>query len=177
MNRTILIMASLVALVFSSSVPAKSCGGSSGSAKRTKASASQPKDIIDTALGAGSFKTLATALTKANLIDTLKGPGPFTVFAPTDAAFKKIPEKDLQSILDDNASLTKILTYHVVPKSLMAADVLKTSSLDTVEGSKLSVATVGPAVKIGNATVTQTDIACSNGVIHVIDTVLVPESK
>lgn len=137
-----------------------------------------PKDIVDTAVAAGSFKTLATALTEAGLIDTLKGAGPFTVFAPTDAAFAKIPKKDLEALLKDKAKLTAVLTYHVVPGKVMAADVMKLkdgTKVKTVEGHELTVGIKGGKVTVDAAHVTKTDIAASNGVIHVIDTVIMPK--
>ena len=136
---------------------------------------SMSKDIVDTAVSAGSFKTLATALTEAGLIDTLKGEGPFTVFAPTDEAFAKLPKDQLASILADKELLTSILTYHVVPGKVMAADVAAIESAATVQGQSLSIKT-DSGVKIDSATVIQADIEASNGVIHVIDTVLVPQS-
>ena len=131
------------------------------------------KDIVDTAVAAGSFKTLATALTAAGLIDTLKGPGPFTVFAPTDAAFAKVPKADLEALLKDKAKLTAVLTYHVVPGKVMAKDV-KAGKVKTVQGSDITVTTMG-GVMVDNAHVTATDIAADNGVIHVIDTVIMPK--
>ena len=130
-------------------------------------------DIVDTAVAAGNFKTLATALTAAGLIDTLKGPGPFTVFAPTDKAFAKIPKAKLDALLKDKDKLTAVLTYHVVPGKVMAADV-KAGKVKTVQGSELTVSTKG-GVKIDKAKVTKTDIIADNGVIHVIDTVLMPK--
>lgn len=136
---------------------------------------SMKKDIVDTAVSAGSFNTLATALTEAGLVDTLKGDGPFTVFAPTDEAFSKIPADQLQDILADKEMLTKILTYHVVPGKVMAADVGGLESAGTVQGQELTIST-DQGVMIDNATVVQTDIEASNGVIHVIDTVLLPKS-
>ncbi len=129
------------------------------------------KDIIDTAVAAGSFKTLATALTEAGLIETLKGAGPFTVFAPTDDAFAKIAKKDLDALLKDKKKLAAVLTYHVVPGKVMAADVVKMK-----DGSK--VKTLGlkdGKVTVDGANVTKTDIETSNGVIHVIDTVIMPK--
>lgn len=131
------------------------------------------KDIVDTAVSAGSFGTLVTAIEEAGLVDTLKGKGPFTVFAPTDEAFAKIPEADLQALLADKDKLTKVLTYHVVPGKVMAADVAGMSSAKTVEGSMVEIASAG-GVKVGGANVVQTDIETSNGVIHVIDTVIMP---
>jgi uncharacterized surface protein with fasciclin (FAS1) repeats len=133
----------------------------------------QAKDIVETAVAAGDFKTLATALGAAGLVDTLKGKGPFTVFAPTDAAFAKIPKADLDALLKDKAKLTAVLTYHVVPGKVMAADV-KAASVKTVQGSNLTVTTAG-GVKVNNANVVKTDIVTSNGVIHVIDTVVIPK--
>ena len=133
----------------------------------------QAKDIVDTAVAAGSFKTLATALTAAGLIDTLKGKGPFTVFAPTDEAFAKIPKADLDALLADKAKLTAVLTYHVVPGKVMAADV-KAGKVKTVQGSEITVSTAG-GVKVDAANVVKTDIAADNGVIHVIDSVIMPK--
>jgi uncharacterized surface protein with fasciclin (FAS1) repeats len=133
----------------------------------------QAKDIVDTAVAAGNFKTLATALQAAGLVETLKGPGPFTVFAPTDEAFAKVPKADLDALLKDKAKLTQVLTYHVVPGKVMAADV-KAGAVKTVNGKSLTVATAG-GVKVDNARVTATDIVASNGVIHVIDSVVMPK--
>jgi uncharacterized surface protein with fasciclin (FAS1) repeats len=133
----------------------------------------QSKDIVDTAVGAGTFKTLAAALTAAGLIDTLKGPGPFTVFAPTDEAFAKIPKAQLDALLADKAKLTSVLTYHVVSGKVMAKDV-KAGKVKTVQGSDLTVATAG-GVMVDGAKVTATDIVADNGVIHVIDSVVVPK--
>ena len=137
------------------------------------AGVAQAKDIVDTAVAAGSFKTLATALTAAGLIDTLKGPGPFTVFAPTDEAFAKIPKADLDALLMDKAKLSAVLTYHVVAGKVMAKDV-KAGKVKTVQGSELTVATMG-GVMVDNAKVVKTDIAADTGVIHVIDTVIMPK--
>ena len=137
------------------------------------ACSAQAKDIVDTAVGAGSFTTLVTALKAADLVPTLKGKGPFTVFAPTDAAFAKIPKADLDALLKDKAALTKVLTYHVVPGKVMAKDV-KAGMVKTVQGSSITVATTG-GVKVDAANVVKTDIAADNGVIHVIDTVIMPK--
>jgi len=123
---------------------------------------------------AGQFGTLAKALTAAGLIDTLKGPGPFTVFAPTDAAFAKIPADKLNALLADKAKLTKVLTYHVLPGKVMAADV-KSGKAKTVQGQDLKIMVSGMGVKVNDATVTKTDILASNGVIHVIDRVVMPQ--
>ena len=135
--------------------------------------AAQAADIVDTAVSAGSFKTLVAAVQAAGLVDTLKGTGPFTVFAPTDEAFAKIPKDKLDALLKDKAALTKVLTYHVVPGKVMAADV-KAGKVKTVQGSELTIATMG-GVKVDAANVVKTDIAASNGVIHVIDTVVMPK--
>ena len=132
------------------------------------------KDIVDTAVEAGSFKTLAAALQAADLISTLKSEGPFTVFAPTDAAFAKIPKADLDALLSDKRALTEVLTYHVVAGKVMAADVVKLTQAKTVEGSPVKIRVVDGKVMINNANVSATDIAASNGVIHVIDTVIMP---
>jgi len=133
----------------------------------------QAKDIVDTAVAAGSFKTLAAALGAAGLVDTLKGKGPFTVFAPTDEAFAKIPKADLEALLKDKAKLTSILTYHVVSGKVMAADV-KAGKVKTVQGSELTVST-SMGVMVDNAKVIKTDITADNGVIHVIDSVIMPK--
>ena len=139
------------------------------------AASASAKDIVDTAVSAGQFNTLATALQAAGLVDTLKGPGPFTVFAPTDEAFAKIPKADLDALLKDKAKLTAVLTYHVVPGKVMAKDV-KAGALKSVEGSPITVAATGNKVMVDNATVTKTDINADNGVIHVIDSVIVPKN-
>ena len=133
----------------------------------------QAKDIVDTAVAAGNFKTLATALQAAGLVETLKGKGPFTVFAPTDEAFAKVPKEQLDALLKDKAALTKVLTYHVVPGKVMAKDV-KAGKVKTVQGSELTVATAG-GVMVDGAKVTATDIVADNGVIHVIDSVVLPK--
>jgi uncharacterized surface protein with fasciclin (FAS1) repeats len=135
--------------------------------------AAQAKDIVDTAVAAGQFKTLATALQAAGLIDTLKGAGPFTVFAPTDEAFAKVPKEQLDALLKDKAKLTAVLTYHVVPGRVMAADV-KAGKVKTVQGGELTIATVG-GVTVDGAKVLAVDVVASNGVIHVIDSVVLPK--
>ena len=138
------------------------------------------KDIVDTAIAAGDFKTLATALTAAGLVDTLKGPGPFTVFAPTDAAFDALPAGTVEKLLkpENKDQLTAVLTYHVVSGNVMAADVVKMSEAKTVNGASLKISTTGEKVMINDtATVAKADISASNGVIHVIDTVLLPPTK
>ncbi len=137
------------------------------------AQAENRKDIVDTAVAAGSFNTLAKALTAAGLVDALKGEGPFTVFAPTDEAFGKLPEGALEGLLKDKAKLTAVLTYHVVPGKVMAADVVKLDSAKTLQGSKVKIC-AKDGVKINDANVVKTDIETSNGVIHVIDSVILP---
>lgn len=137
------------------------------------ANAGGKADIVDTAVAAGSFDTLVAAIQAAGLVDTLKGDGPFTVFAPTDAAFAKLPAGTVEALLQDKEKLTAILTYHVVPGRLMVSDVLGEASLDTVQGGSLAVSS-SPAVTIGGAGVVSTDVEAMNGVIHVIDTVLIP---
>lgn len=131
------------------------------------------RDIVDTAVAAGKFNTLATALQAAGLVDTLKGPGPFTVFAPTDEAFAKIPKADLDALLKDKAKLSAVLTYHVVSGKVMAKDV-KAGKVKTVQGSELMLGTTG-GVTVDAAKVVQADIVADNGVIHVIDSVVLPK--
>ena len=133
-----------------------------------------PGDIVDVALAAGSFDTLAAALEAADLVDTMKGEGPFTVFAPTDDAFGEIPQEQLDALLADKEKLTAVLTYHVVPGKVMAADVAGLDSATTVQGGNLSIDTADK-VTVNGATVVTTDIEASNGVIHVIDAVLMPQ--
>lgn len=142
-----------------------------------EAKAKAPADIVDTAVAAGSFNTLATALKAAGLVETLKGPGPFTVFAPTDEAFAKLPAGTLESLLkpENKAKLAGILTYHVVAGKVMAADVVKLTGAKTVNGQSVKITVDGGKVKVDGANVVKTDIAASNGVIHVIDAVLLPK--
>jgi len=154
MNRTLTSLVVGAALAFSSTVALAS------------------KDIVDTAVGAGNFKTLVTAVQAAGLVDTLKGKGPFTVFAPTDEAFAKIPKADLDALLKDKAKLAAVLTYHVVPAKVMAKDV-KAGEVKTVNGKMIKI-TTDKGVMVNNAKVIKTDVAASNGVIHAIDTVLMP---
>jgi len=163
----------------SSAAPATTSAAPSPSPSESMATA----DIVDTAVAAGDFKTLAAALTAAGLVDTLKGPGPFTVFAPTDDAFAKLPAGTVDTLLKDpKGDLTKILTYHVVPGKVMAADVVKLNGqkVKTVQGGELTVGVNGDKVTLTDAAgntvnVTTTDVAASNGVIHVIDGVLMPK--
>jgi uncharacterized surface protein with fasciclin (FAS1) repeats len=130
-------------------------------------------DIVDTAVEAGSFKTLVAAVTAAGLVDTLKGAGPFTVFAPTDEAFAKLPAGTVDALLKDIPKLKKILTYHVVSGKVLAADVVKLKSAKTVEGSEVKI-DASNGVKINDSTVTTADVIADNGVIHIIDAVLLP---
>lgn len=135
----------------------------------------EKKDIVDTAVGAGSFNTLVTAVKAAGLVETLKGKGPFTVFAPTDAAFAKLPKATLDGLLADKQALTKVLLYHVVAGNVMAKDVVKLTEAKTVQGSAAKITVKDGGVKVDNANVVKTDIECTNGVIHVIDTVILPK--
>ena len=137
------------------------------------------KDIVDTAVAAGSFKTLAKALQAAGLVDTLKGKGPYTVFAPTDEAFAKLPASTLEDLLkpENKAKLQRILTYHVVPGRVTSAEVAKLKTAKAVSGDTIDIAANGGTVTVDDARVVKADIAASNGVIHVIDSVILPESK
>jgi uncharacterized surface protein with fasciclin (FAS1) repeats len=135
------------------------------------------KDIVDTAVEAGSFKTLAAALTAADLVETLKGEGPFTVFAPTDEAFANLPEGTVEDLLkpENKDKLVAVLTYHVVAGKVMAADVVKLKKAETVQGSEVRIKVKKGSVKVDAANVVKTDIECTNGVIHVIDAVILPK--
>jgi len=137
----------------------------------------QSRNIVATAVAAGSFKTLAKALEAADLVKTLEGPGPFTVFAPTDEAFAKLPAGTVENLLkpENKEKLRRVLTYHVVPGKLMAADVVKVQTAKAVSGDTISVQARGGTVSVDAAHVTKTDIAATNGVIHVIDTVMLPK--
>jgi uncharacterized surface protein with fasciclin (FAS1) repeats len=133
------------------------------------------KDIVDTAVAAGDFNTLVTAVKAAGLVETLKGEGPFTVFAPTDAAFAKVPTDTLNALLADKAALANVLTYHVVAGKVMAADVVKLTSAETVQGQAVSIEVKDGKVYLDGAQVVTTDIKASNGVIHVIDAIILPK--
>lgn len=150
----------------------------SGLTARPGAAAAE-KDIVDTAVAAGSFKTLAKALQAAGLVETLKGRGPFTVFAPTDAAFAKLPAGTLESLLrpENKAKLQRILTYHVVSGRVMAADVVKMHSAAAVSGDTITIAAGSGGVMVDGANVVKTDIVATNGVIHVIDSVILPKDR
>ena len=132
-------------------------------------------DIVETAVAAGSFKTLAAALGAADLVDALKGDGPFTVFAPTDEAFAKLPAGTVEALLKDKEKLTAILTYHVVAGKVAAADVVKLTSAKTLNGKSVTIKVMDGKVMVDNANVVKTDIMATNGIIHVIDTVILPE--
>lgn len=151
--------------------------GCHGHGTREGAEQAATMDIVDMAVAAGDFNTLVTAVKAADLVSTLKSPGPFTVFAPTDAAFAKLPAGTLGSLLqpENKQKLASILTYHVVPGKVMAADVVKLTTAKTVNGQSLSIHTSGGRVMVDQAMVIQTDIKCSNGVIHVIDAVVLPK--
>ena len=152
------------------------CGGKSAPAKTTMTNEMPAQlDIVDTAVAAGNFKTLVAAVKEAGLVDTLKGAGPFTVFAPTDEAFAKLPAGTVEALLKDKAKLTAILTYHVVAGKVMAKDVGGMTSATTVNGASVAIDSSN-GVKVGGATVIKADIETSNGVIHVIDTVMMPPS-
>jgi len=164
MYRTLSIFA-LTALV--------ACGGGADEAAQAEAPVAQ--DIVATAMAAGTFNTLAQALTAADLVATLQGEGPFTVLAPTDEAFARIPAEDLAALLADKEALTKVLLYHVIAGSVPSGTVVTLSEAETVQGGKIMIAVVdGKVVLNGGTTVTATDIAASNGIIHVIDNVLMP---
>ncbi len=161
MKKTLRTLAAGAAALILSSIPVRA--------------AEPTKDIVDTAVAAGSFKTLAAALQAAGLVDTLKGKGPFTVFAPTDEAFAKLPPGAVDALLKDKAKLTAVLTYHVVAGKVAAADVVKLTEAKTVEGESVKIKVLGGKVSVDGAQVVKADVAASNGVIHVIDAVLMPK--
>ena len=132
------------------------------------------KDLVQTVIEAGNFKTLITAVQEAGLVETLQQEGPFTIFAPTDEAFEKLPEGTIKTLLNDKEKLTEILTYHVLANKIMSKDVVNIKNATTANGKKISINSK-ECVKIDNANVIKTDIECTNGVIHVIDTVLIPK--
>jgi len=171
-----LIPVALLAILLVSPAPAIACG-SCGCTPAESAETHAHKNIVETAVGAGTFKTLTAALKATGLDATLAGDGPFTVFAPTDAAFAKLPAGTVEALLADKAKLSAILTYHVVPGLLASDKVVESKWLTTANGQSLYVHTSGDGVKLDNATITATDIAASNGVIHVIDTVVLPRKN
>lgn len=166
------VASALPAILLNAGEGEKACSKAAGTQVALLAS----QDVVDTAVAAGSFTTLAKALDAAGLIETLKGKGPFTVFAPTDEAFAKLPEGALEELLGDKEKLAAVLTYHVVPGKVKAADVVKLQSAKTVQGSQVRIDAQGGKVKVDGANVIKTDIDCSNGVIHVIDAVILPKS-
>ncbi len=168
MSRFLVSAVCLLALVLASCTPTFAACGTCGDAHK--------HDIVDTAVEAKGFSKLVAAVKAAGLVETLKGEGPFTVFAPTDAAFEKLPEGTLASLLkpENKEKLVGILTYHVVPGKVLAADVVKLKKAETVQGSKVRIKAKDGKVKIDNANVVKTDIECTNGVIHVIDAVILP---
>lgn len=175
--KTVTKTAAIAALfaVAAATAPQALAGECAASAGKTAYTANRPveKDIVDTAVGAGNFTTLAAALKAAGLVDALKGEGPFTVFAPTDEAFAKLPKGTVESLLKDKEKLTAILTYHVVPGKVTAKDVVGLKSAKTLQGGELKI-DAKDGVKINEAKVIQPDVMAGNGVIHVIDSVLLP---
>ncbi len=173
--RTLVLVPSLLAALAISG-----CGGAQNEAQTTTptsgTSSTAQSDIVDTAVGAGSFKTLVAAIKAADLVETLKGPGPFTVFAPTDEAFAKLPAGTLESLLkpENKTKLQAILTYHVVSGRVGSDQVVHMTSAKTVQGKELKISQNAGSVMVDGAKVVKTDIACSNGVIHVIDAVVLP---
>jgi uncharacterized surface protein with fasciclin (FAS1) repeats len=135
------------------------------------------KDIVDTAVGAGQFKTLVKLVQEAGLVDALRGEGPFTVFAPTDEAFAKLPKKQVDALLKDKEALRRVLLYHVVQGKVMASDVTKMRSAKTLQGQNINIRVRNNTVQINDAKVVRADIVCSNGVIHVIDKVILPPNR
>ena len=151
--------------------------GEFGLVQTNRADESAKKDIVDVAVEAGSFKTLAKALEAAGLVETLKCKGPFTVFAPTDEAFAKLPKGTLEALLKDKAKLTAVLTYHVVAGEYPANKVVASKSLKTVQGAPIKISVGDDGVRVNQAKVLKTDIRASNGIIHVIDAVILPPEK
>ena len=169
----------LVAFVAIDRSAAQQCPASQTVAVSTGHTTNDEKDIVDTAVAAGSFKTLATALKAAGLVEALKSEGPFTVFAPTDEAFAKLPKGTVENLLkpENKDQLIAILKYHVVAGKVLASDVVKLDSAETLLGQKVAIKVDGERVMVDNAEVVKTDIACSNGVVHVIDNVILPPAK
>ena len=178
MVKKLMVIVMAVALVVTAGFALVACGG-----EETTTTAAPPTteaammDIVDTAVAAGDFTTLVSLLETAGLVETLKGPGPFTVFAPTDEAFAKVPKETMDALAaDPTGALTDVLTYHVVPGKVMAADVTDGLEATTVQGETVKFTVKDGKVMINDANIVQTDIECSNGVIHVIDAVLLPPS-
>jgi len=174
LNRILTVAAFAAAVALSPSVFAGDCQKNKNTSASTCA---KDKDLVAVASGADNFKTLVAAVKAAGLVDTLKGPGPFTVFAPTDEAFAKLPPGTLESLLkpENKAKLQAILTYHVVPGRVLSTDVIKLSTAKSVEGHDIAIKTMNGSVMVDNATVVKADIETSNGVIHVIDSVILPQ--
>jgi uncharacterized surface protein with fasciclin (FAS1) repeats len=164
--------ATLYAMLISTMLLVGMCYGGSNSMATSKTAAAE-KDIVDTAVAAGNFKTLVSAVEAAGLVDTLKGPGPFTVFAPTDDAFAKVPKDQLEALLANKTQLTAVLTYHVVAGKVMSTDLTNGMMAKTIQGGNITFDTT-MGVMVNDAKVVQADIVCTNGVIHAIDTVLMP---
>lgn len=162
-----------LALILSLTLAAFACGSSNKATESSTTQATAQADIVDTAIAAGNFTTLVKAVEAAGLVETLKGPGPFTVFAPTDEAFAKLPAGTVEGLLADKEKLTAVLTYHVVAGAVTSSDVAALKTAKTVQGGELTIDTSN-GVKINDATVIKADIQTKNGVIHVIDTVLLP---
>jgi uncharacterized surface protein with fasciclin (FAS1) repeats len=185
MKKVISLLTVLTFIFAYNVVAASNCGSDHGASDSSEKASSKSdytkkdkmdnKDIVDTAIGAGSFNTLVTAVKAAGLVETLKGEGPLTVFAPTDEAFDKLPEGTVEALLKDKEKLTAILTYHVVPGAVKANDVVKLEKAETLNGQSISIKVNEGTVMVDEATVVATDIICSNGVIHVIDNVIMPE--
>ena len=177
MARKLMVIAVVVALVVTAGVALVACGEDEETTTTAAPTTTEAAmmDIVDTAVAAGSFTTLASLLETAGLVETLKGDGPFTVFAPTDDAFAKVPQETMDALAaDPEGALTDVLTYHVVPGKVMAADVTDGLEVATVQGSTVTFTVKDGSVMINDANIVQTDIECSNGVIHVIDAVLIP---
>lgn len=169
-----LVIFGIVAMSFVGTAASTSAGEKKDAGKKV---AAKQMDIVETAVAAGSFKTLVAAVQAAGLVETLKGKGPFTVFAPTDEAFAKLPAGTVESLLKDKAKLAAILTYHVVAGKVMAADAIKLTEAKTVNGQSFKIMAGKDGVMVDNAKVVKTDIVATNGVIHVIDNVILPKEE
>lgn len=173
---SVLVTIMVFAVAAQSMAHCGSCGvGDSHGNKEVKMDKKAKMDIIETAVGNKSFSTLVTAIKAAGLVDALKGEGPFTVFAPTDEAFAKLPKGTVEGLLNDKEALTAVLTYHVVPGKVTSGEVVKVKNASTLNGQDVTVSVKDKTVMIDNAKVIMTDIECSNGIIHVIDSVILPE--
>jgi len=185
MKLTLMIIVTLVTAGLLSANSFAQCGGSSSKVTTTATTAkdqaasmtqkAEKLDIVQTAVNAGNFTTLVAAVEAAGLVETLQGEGPFTVFAPSDEAFAKLPEGTIENLLKDKKALTAVLTYHVVPGKVLAADVVKLKTAETANGQAVTINASDKGVMVDKANVIATDILCDNGVIHVIDEVILPE--